>query len=601
MFVQMQIPACEGIRNSTFVANKLISLIPCEQDLHSKVANCRERNISVVPNNLFEDTRDLDLAYNSITSLCNNSFRRYSNLLFLDLSANNIQVIEVATFDNLHALSELNLSRNSEISLRNFTSLSLHALTYISLYGCNVNFVAAEFLNKLPLLKKIVLSSNKLVNINITLCSSEELQEVYMDINQIREITSNTFILNCKYDFLNLGENPIQMIDPNAIALLPAKSLFLRRMAFDVNTWNNLLRGIVQSSVETLNLAFSNIGKLRHEFLNLVGNHFFSRLQLNGNKIRSISRQTFGNSSRIRELSLFYNEIKVIEPDYFTDMNELRILNLNNNLLEFINTGNATWSVDVREMYLRNNRLIVINSFAFHGLENLTVLDLSDNYDLLQLHLNSFTDLRGLQTLDLSYTSLESLSLHAPRLKSFSFHAATQSLVITGPIVPGRTFKNTKKLEIIKIEQSLTTDDLISKEDVLLFSGLKTLLFLDLSGNDFDLLYLPDGLLSEMYSLDKLYLFSCRISYLQSNLFNAMISLRWLPLHNNHIKEFPPVSNLHKLQHLYLNESKLIYLSEHAFLNMSSLTVIFLQGNFLTSLNHSTFDDLRARRLQVDL
>ena len=58
MFVQIQIHACEGIRNNTFVANKLTYKIHCKQDFISKVANRSERNISVVPNNLFEDTRD---------------------------------------------------------------------------------------------------------------------------------------------------------------------------------------------------------------------------------------------------------------------------------------------------------------------------------------------------------------------------------------------------------------------------------------------------------------------------------------------------------------------------------------------------------------
>ena len=63
-------------------------------------------------------------------------------------------------------------------------------------------------------------------------------------------------------------------------------------------------------------------------------------------------------------------------------MNGLRVLNLQGNHINTIDTDQGTWNVGIQELSLKNNGLKEINPSSLQGLENLTILDLSDNNEL---------------------------------------------------------------------------------------------------------------------------------------------------------------------------------------------------------------------------
>ena len=241
-----------------------------------------------------------------------------------------------------------------------------------------------------------------------------------------------------------------------------------------------------------------------------------------------------------------------------------------------------------------------ISPYTFHGLDNLTKLDLSDNYLLVSLHITSFTGLQSLEILDLRYCDIDSLSLHANKLKSFIFLPAKHWYTFYGPFVPGNTFRYTQGIENLTISYSISSYYLESDDGLLLFNGLRQLKFLTLDNNDFSS-GLPNGLFDACTILQELDIHSSLISYIQSSLFAHLTNLQLLNLKGNYIKHLPPLFHLYHLMYLYLNDNKLIDLHKDAFRKMSSLKELKLEGNFLTSFNHSTFSDLGAMTLQISL
>ena len=87
----------------------------CDQNLELKRASCSYRGLNTVPQNLSEDTEVLILSYNNITKLLNSSFEVYPLINSLDISFNDIRVIEVAAFYPLKGLMYLDLSYNSRL------------------------------------------------------------------------------------------------------------------------------------------------------------------------------------------------------------------------------------------------------------------------------------------------------------------------------------------------------------------------------------------------------------------------------------------------------------------------------------------------------
>ena len=271
------------------------------------------------------------MAHNDVEILWNASFTRYRFLTELNFCYNNIKMIESATFDTVQNLNELRLCNNREISLLNFTSFILRNLSYLDVSYCNLATFPSDVLDILPRLKSLRLSGNYLETFTIKTCTPGQLHTIFLNDNQFQILTPNTFSLACNSDYLNLGENPIFVVDPNAIAFLSVRRLYLHKMTFSLKQWSNVITGLAWSDIQEIKLTFWYLGNIPDGFFSPLHDHFLQKLYLNNNKINYISEQTFQSLNRVRELIMYYNKIEVIEPRFFSNMTELRVLNLNNN------------------------------------------------------------------------------------------------------------------------------------------------------------------------------------------------------------------------------------------------------------------------------
>lgn len=110
----------------------------------------------------------------------------------------------------------------------------------------------------------------------------------------------------------------------------------------------------------------------------LKGATHLKHLNLEYNKLKSISREVFSEPSRLIELVLSYNEITEIEDFAFHGLDFLGVLKLSNNHLSIVKKDTFTGSANIFYLALNNNEIEMIEDSAFN-LPRLIFLFLSGN------------------------------------------------------------------------------------------------------------------------------------------------------------------------------------------------------------------------------
>ena len=573
----------------------------CVQDVYSKFAECNDRNLSDVPDYLFEDILHLDLSWNIIKTLRNSSLLRYVLLIDLDLSHNEIKYIETAALYPLLLLRRLDLTSNPHIPLQNPDVFKLSRnLTDLILYKCEFRSIPQGMLTFLPSLRKLDLSFNHLTSVNITSCGAVLIEYVNLENNQINSLSVDFFDFTCRHNNLQLTGNPIQYINSNAISKLNIQGLTIGNSLFTSENWNQLFRGVAKSTIKRLSLHYTDTPILSNRFFYFYNNQSSSllyRLNLAANGFRSILWHTFSNFTTVRELILSRNEIETIEPEFFIGMEILHFLDLSKNNINTINPLNSTWCLTIKILNLEANQLTVLNQFSFYGLDNLTDLALQNNYNLVILHITSFSELLNLERIDLENCNIAHLTLYAPALKLFSY--PNQVWKHSNPFIPGKTFQNMKGLQLLFITMSLSSSSLISRGNISLFDGLHNLRTLYLNRNS--LAVIPNGVFQKLNVLEKFYMSSCGILFFDVNFLAGLKSLKILDLSLNKIKRIPLLTDLIELTNLGLFGNKLNYINENTFSKNQHLNEISLQNNFFTGFNQSTLRQLNSSSLTLDI
>jgi hypothetical protein len=103
----------------------------------------------------------IDLSHNNLTSLCNNLFNGFFNLIELRLNNNNIYSIDHYFIRSLNYLKDLNLAFNSIEYVPNLYSSSLENL---NLSSNNIRYLNDYFVSNLQSIRIIDFDSNKYLN-----------------------------------------------------------------------------------------------------------------------------------------------------------------------------------------------------------------------------------------------------------------------------------------------------------------------------------------------------------------------------------------------------------------------------------------------------
>lgn len=355
-----------------------ITLIINQSPLHNVTANLFTTKFDAY-------VRILTAVGNHWHSVQNYAFSNFKNVLYVDLSDNQIKSIDKAFF-GLEQLDSLNLSRNHLeviqpevfILTENKTRLALLDLSYNLLTNLPDDF----FVNMYNL-RKLYLQGNYLTVLG------DQHSANLKNLNYLNLCCSNFTALNItlKY-FTNLKELDLSYNQFQNISFLEADSL--ETITLSHNIFEEVLFDDFEqfSYLEELDLSYNKLKKLSSSTRpqNADGTKPMIKLYLNNNNINHIDETFFINFNYIQLLNLSYNAISEIPKGTFKHVKILRVLSISNNGLKLTNE-------------------------TFLGLGNTKMIDISQN-NLTILNPIFFTKCTGLTTIAAGFNNLETIDIN---------------------------------------------------------------------------------------------------------------------------------------------------------------------------------------------
>ncbi|XVF03664.1 hypothetical protein REPUB_Repub05bG0012800 [Reevesia pubescens] len=299
--------------------------------------------------------------------------RNLEGLKELDLSYNNICVIEADMFSKLENLTFLDLSHNSELALNTTLNLPLRNLKSLRLFSCNMTEFP-DFLRTLENLYELDLSYN-----NIHGKISKRQSEGWHSLGSID--LSNNFLTDIEHypwknvETLNLGSN---LLGGSVLVPPPSTRVFL--------VSKNRLKGKLPSSIcslqslETLDLSENNLSGTLPNCLGAFSTTL-KVLDLRRNKFHGNIPDSFVEGNMLQTIDFSSNDLDGPLPKSLMNCSGLQVLNVGNNK---INDTFPHWLGALPEL-----KVLVLRSNNFHGLiinsnngslfPNLQIFDLSHN------------------------------------------------------------------------------------------------------------------------------------------------------------------------------------------------------------------------------
>lgn len=358
----------ESVENNCFIQSLKVRKI----DLSFNVIK------SKIDSKIFKSNVELEYVdlYNNHINILEDDCFKYNNLTFLNLEKNNITgIISSKTFTGLKNITKLDLSQQNITVLKNKSFEAMISLNHLNLSRNLIYEIEnSTFINSTIFI--LDLSFNNVTEIYFVKENLANLTELYLNNNKITYIESGLFKKQTSLKKLDLSENEITKIEPNALPLASLQYL---------NILDNRLVGNIETKM------FSPAKFLRF-------------LDLSNYNLSNINQLAFIDMPVLARLNLSHNAIEVIDTDNFRNMSNMYSLDLSFNKLEKLQFNNSIIT-NLKSAYLNNNKLANISG-VFSESCKLLYLDLSHNglYDFSNGNAKIFPEL---QVLHLSYNNIE--------------------------------------------------------------------------------------------------------------------------------------------------------------------------------------------------
>ncbi|XP_066092373.1 toll-like receptor 3 [Saccopteryx bilineata] len=370
----------------------------------------------------------LDLSYNSLTVIGNDSFAWLPHLEYLLLEYNNIEHLSSRSFNGLANVRYLNLRRS-------FTKQS----------------------NSLALLPKIDDFSFQWLT---------RLESLNMDYNNFPGIKRNTFTGLIKLKYLSLA---------NSFTSLQTLT-------------NETFVSLAHSPLLMLNLSKNKISEIESGAFSWLGD--LKVLDLGVNEIgQELTGQEWGGLGNIVEIYLSYNKYLQLTSNSFASVPSLRQLMLRRVALKNMDLSPSPFRPlrNLTILDLSNNNIANINDELLEGLEKLEILDLQhNNLARLWKHANPGGPVQFLKGLShLRILNLESNGFDEIPVEVFKdlFQLKSINLGLNNlNILPPSVFDNQASLKSLNLQKNLIT----SVEKNVFGPAFKNLSNLDMRFNPFD-------------------------------------------------------------------------------------------------------------------
>ncbi|XP_063964022.1 toll-like receptor 3 [Lytechinus pictus] len=588
------------------------------------VATCSHLNLTSVPRSLPNTLEVLDLSYNNLTILHNESLEGYILLRILNVSHNFIHVVDSGTFTNLSRLEKIILNDNavcnvSENLFVNSPSISTLILSHNNFWKIprlnglcdDTSWTGSAGLSKLRNITLIDFSHNRLTSVEETDFESFSNCSIYqfnLGENELTHFPKRVFsrfswIEKLDVSYINLGKFQVSSF----LGIKNKRISVQRSQIVSIIPLNDSTNVSSEQFPKTkiLNLRYNNIEKVPDfaflgfkylEFLALTENRIYDMsnksfcgmrmletLHLSQNNIKGLLRGAFTCLGNLKYINLAMNSLYTLDPAWFAGCTSLRYLDLFRSDISKIEHG--SWNTtNLQILNLSFNNLKYILRLMFTGLSRLKILRLEGNKQLNNISNDTFREMTALTTLTMEDISGVFLDDTLAEMRNLVFLDCSYISSHGVKFASMHQFTHTPALKILNVSHSnIEYHDLVNKETKeSLFDGLISLHTLRLSGNNL-LVTLPNvsWMFSPLQQMKLLDLTSCSLATITSLVFKNLTGLEVLRLNSNKIVNISKhaFQNLHHLHDLLLQYNKLRSIDKDLFKGTRSLKRLYLQNN----------------------
>lgn len=325
--------------------------------------------IPTFPKNIFNVMPKVDkitMRHVELTEITRSDLENADNLIDLDLSHNKISEITSMTFSDMN-LSQINLSYNLITHLNEKTFVNMEELSILILRGNKITSIHADTFSGSNYLLTIDLSEN-----NIKVFPTKFMQglvnsnTIFLDNNKIEEIPNDAFS-NMEYlKYMSLKSNMIHKFDAPKLLSHSVETLFLD---------NNLLEHIdIPFHIKNLHISNNKFKKIE-----ILQNNSLEILDVSSNPLENVDSLPVENLNKITELHLSNLEIKSFQLDKLQELENLKVLNLSQNELNNLSITNTT-ELSISLLDVDNNNFENISELRLTNFPKLEELRISYNF-----------------------------------------------------------------------------------------------------------------------------------------------------------------------------------------------------------------------------
>ncbi|XP_011050527.1 PREDICTED: toll-like receptor 13 [Acromyrmex echinatior] len=528
----------------------------------------------------------LSVSRNEINTIESDAFQNNNELLFLNLSSNRIRHLHPKTFADLQYLKTLDLSNNQLEVLQ--ISINETEISTLYINNNNIKNITSDTFMQMPKLMKLLMGKNKIDKIDVnTFAHLTILEELDLSSNMLSSLPEGWTESLVSLKYLNLSDNKFTSLESLSLTnTLPLITVYLMKNSLEylnVKYFENLPQNL---TIDLINSNFTKYIKLIIAKIAFTTIFFcWSTLCATANDVNFTIENYMDESLQPicnDNISLNFSNAVIFEIKRdFISSPVITCLNLTGNSIEKIGRGAFDRLPNLTQLFLSNNKLSSgseLLNFGGHDKLQVLIMNYASRNDYSQC---SYLYNKGNIQIFGKYPNLEILSLNNNCFKDLALVQENPYMKSHFTYMTSQNWIPFPKLKIL----DLSKNNIESTNFVKLLSN--SLYFLDLHDNSLSELNLNEkGNKLFALNLDKNKFNNIQQQFGYALLMAGLKNLHYLSVSRNEINsiEVDAFKNNNELLFLNLSSNRIRYLHPNTFANLQYLETLDLSINQLENV-----------------